>query len=59
MGLWDLFERLTTMPEAEPIGYRCLNCSADVAGAESACPECGGEVEEVLPEPMEFYWPHH
>lgn len=59
MGLWDLLERWTTLPEAEPATYRCTNCSAAVDDAEAACPECGGEVEEMVPEHVELYWPHH
>lgn len=59
MGLWDLLERWTALPDAGSATYRCTNCGAVADDAESACPECGGEVEETVPEPMELYWPHH
>lgn len=59
MGLLDRLRRWTTLPDAGPATYRCTNCSAVVDDAESACPECGGDVEELVPEPYELYWPHH
>lgn len=59
MGLLDLLERWTTLPQGEPATYQCTNCSAVVDDAEAACPECGGEIEERGEVPLELYWPHH
>lgn len=59
MGLRDLLRRWTTLPDVESATYRCTNCGTVVDEVESACLECGGEVEETVPGEMELYWPHH
>ncbi len=57
MGLWAWLKRVFTFPNEATYYYRCVECEAVVIEAETACPECGGDLEEHYREPIEFYWP--
>lgn len=59
MGLIDRLVNWVTLPAVETGTFRCMDCRTAIEAAEAACPECGGDVEKIVPEPIELYWPHH
>lgn len=55
MGILDKLSNWFGAPYAT--FYRCSNCGVRFEASESACPECGGEVEASDPVEMsDYYW---
>jgi len=48
-----------TVPAVETTTYRCLECHEVFDVAETECPACGEDVEELVHQPVELYWPHY
>lgn len=59
MGPIERLLEWMTVPTVETTAHRCVECSEVVAAAATECPDCGGDVERVLREPVELYWPHY
>lgn len=59
MGPIERLLEWMTVPTVETTAHRCVECAEVVAAGETECPDCGGDVEQVVREPVELYWPHY
>lgn len=56
MGARQLIGRLADwLGDPGVITYQCRSCGTGFDSPESECPECGGEVEELILEPSPPY----
>lgn len=59
MGPIERLLEWMTVPTVETAAHRCVDCGAVAEAGETECAGCGGEVEQVVREPVELYWPHY